>query len=308
MKNPVQVKKYNYDRFYGKDKNIMILLAISLSCSALLFLLGFMALLGVFEIAGGAINGVDLITFGLLTAIGPIGFYNHLKAKIKREIENQLPDFLREIASSTSSGMTIFDAITSAAKGDHGKLTNELEMMASQISWGIPVNEALDNFAKRINTPAIKRMVVTINKSLEIGGNTSSIFEAAAKEIDQVKLVEEQRNAEMSLYAIVIFISFFVFLAVIIIINNTVIAEFIKIQGQMAAEQASMDGNQIETPIAIGQVDPFMLKNMFFGFILVQSIGGGLLGGFMMDGKISSGVRFGFVLVLVSFFVFKLMF
>jgi len=307
MKNPIQAKKYNFDRFYGKDKNIKLLLALSLSCSSFLFVLGIMALSGVLEIAGDAITGVDLITFGLLTAIGPIGFYNHLKAKIKREIENQLPDFLREIASSTSSGMTIFDAIQSAARGDHGRLTKELEMMSSQISWGIPVNEALNNFAKRINTPAVKRMVVTINKSLEIGGNTSAIFEAAAKEIDQVKLVEEQRRAEMSLYAIVIFISFFVFLAVIIIINNTVIAEFIKIQGQIALEQAS-NGNQIEQAIEIGEVDPIMLKNMFFGFILIQSIGGGLLGGFMMDGKISSGVRFGFLLVLVSFFVFKLMF
>jgi hypothetical protein len=43
-------------------------------------------------------------------------------------------------------------------------------------------------------------------------------------------------------------------------------------------------------------------------FVLVQSVGGGLLGGFMMDGRISSGVRFGFLFVLVSFFVFKFMF
>ena len=55
-------------------------------------------------------------------------------------------------------------------------------------------------------------------------------------------------------------------------------------------------------------VDQGMLKDTFFVFVLVQSIGGGLLGGFMMDGKLSSGVRFGFILVLVSFFIFKLLF
>jgi len=306
MKNPTKNKKYKFDKFYGKDKTIKFLLAISLICSSFLFLTGILILIGVAEVAGNLLTGMDFMVFGLLTSIGPIGFYNHIKAKLKREIENQLPDFLREIASSTSSGMTIFDAIKAAAGGDHGKLTPELQMMASQISWGIPVNEALNNFAKRINTPAIKRMVVTINKSLEIGGNTSSIFEAAAKEIDQVKLVEKQRNVEMSMYAIVIFISFFVFLAVIIIINSTIIAEFIKIQGKLSEEVATL--NTGSSAIQIGKVDPFMLKNMFFAFILVQSIGGGLLGGFMMDGKLSSGVRFGFVLVLVSFFVFKFMF
>jgi hypothetical protein len=60
--------------------------------------------------------------------------------------------------------------------------------------------------------------------------------------------------------------------------------------------------------ISIAKIDQNTLKNTFFSFILVQSVGGGLLGGFMMDGKLSSGVRFGFVLVLVSFFIFKFFF
>jgi hypothetical protein len=40
----------------------------------------------------------------------------------------------------------------------------------------------------------------------------------------------------------------------------------------------------------------------------VQSIGAGVMGGFMMDGKVSSGVRYSFVLGLISLFVFKFLF
>ena len=145
-------------------------------------------------------------------------------------------------------------------------------------------------------------MAVSINKALEIGGNTSAVFEAAAKEIDQSKLVEQQRQAEMSMYSIVIFISFFVFLAVIMIINKTIFAEIFRLQVQMA------ETNTMEGGMSFAEVDPNELKNAFFGFVLVQSIGGGLLGGFMMDGRLSSGVRYGFVLVLITFFVFKFMF
>lgn len=301
MKIPIRLKKYNVKRFYGKDRNILILLGISLAVSIVLFLLGISSFLGINVFSTEAISGMDFIVFGLLSAIGPIGFYNHLKAKKKRDVEEQLPDFLREISSSTSSGMTVFDAIKSAARGDHGKLTPELQKMAAQLSWGIPVKEALENFAKRINTPSVKRIVVTINKALEIGGNTSTVFEAAAKEIDQTKLVEQQRRTEMSLYSIVIFISFFVFLAVILIVDNTIFKEFLRLQSQMAGQKISN--------IQIAQsVDENLLRNAFFSFVLVQSIGGGLLGGFMMDGKLSSGVRFGFILVLISFFVFKFMF
>jgi len=293
-------KNYNAKRIYEKDKTILFILAISMSFSILLFLLGFFTLIGVIGFFNDIISGVDFIVFGLLSAIGPIGFYNNLKAKKKRETEEQLPDFLREISSSTSSGMTIFDAIKSASKGDHGRLTPELQTMAAQLSWGIPVKDALDNFAKRVGTDSVKRMAITVNKALEIGGNTAAVFNAAAREIDQAKRVEQQRRTEMSMYAIVIFISFFVFLAVILIIDKTIFAEIIKVQGKMTGKQ--MPG------MSFAKIDVNMLKYTFFSFVLVQSLGGGLLGGFMMDGKLSSGVRFGFILVLVSFFVFKFMF
>jgi flagellar protein FlaJ len=302
MKLPILIKKYNINRFYGKDKNILIVLGISISFSIILFILGFFGFLGIYIIGGGLLSGMDFITFGLLSSIGPIGFYNHLKSKKKQQIEDHLPDFLREISSSASSGMTVFDSITSAARGDYGKLTPEIQKMSAQLSWGISVNEALENFAKRINTPSVKRIVITINKALDIGGNTPEVFEAAAKEIDQTKLVEQQRRTEMSLYSIVIFISFFVFLAVILIIDNTIFEEFFKLQSKMTG--ATRIGN-----LQIAQsIDRGLLYNTFFLFVLVQSVGGGLLGGFMMDGKISSGVRFGFILVLISFFIFKFMF
>ena len=301
MKLPFRSKRYNLKRFYGKDRNIKFLLGISTAFTVVLFLFAFLSFVGKNIIDEKMVSGVDFIAFAILSIIGPIGFYTSIKDKKKREIEEHLPDFLREISSSTSSGMTIYDAIISSSRGDHGKLTPEIQKMASQLSWGIPVKESLENFAKRVNTTSVKRIVVTINKALEIGGNTSKVFEAAAKEIDQTKLVEQQRRTEMSLYSIVIFISFFVFLAVILIIDKTIFKEFLTLQSKMAGQKI---GN---LQIASG-VDEGVLRNAFFSFVLVQSVGGGLLGGFMMDGKISSGVRFGFILVLISFFVFKILF
>ena len=300
MKNPFERKKYNVKRTYGKDTNILILTAASSGSSILLFLFGALTLMGVTGFSEDVISGVDFLVFGVLLAIGPVGFYSHLKAKKKKDIEDQLPDFLREISSSTASGMTVFDAINSVSKGEHGRLTPELQRMSSQLSWGISVKDALDNFAKKVNTNSVKRMVITINKALEIGGNTSAVFDAAAREMDQAKRVEQQRKAEMSMYSIVIFISFFVFLAVILIIDKTIFQAIFELQDEMAGQAI---GN-----MRIADIDHVLLKNMFFSFIMVQSIGGGLLGGFMTDGNLSSGVRYGFILVLVSFFIFKFMF
>ena len=300
MKKLRVIKKYSAKRIYGKDKTILIILGISASFSAILFLLSILIFLGVINVFNGALSGFDFIVFGILLVIGPIGFYNHIQTKKKKDVEEHLPDFLREISSSTSSGMTVFDAIKAAAQGDHGRLTPELQNMSAQLSWGISVKEALDNFAKRINTDTVKRMAITVNKALEIGGNTSAVFNAAAKEIDQAKRVEQQRRAEISMYSIVIFISFFVFLAVILIIDKTIFAAIFDVQSKMAGKAI---GN-----MQIVQIDQEALRYTFFSFVLVQGIGGGVLGGFMMDGKLSSGVRFGFILVLISFFIFKILF
>jgi flagellar protein FlaJ len=173
-------------------------------------------------------------------------------------------------------------------------------MMVSQLSWGISIDDALNNFAKRINTNEAKRLAITINKALEIGGNTSSVFNSAAKEIDQIKRVELQRRTEMSMYSIVIFISFFVFLAVILIINSTIFAALYDLQSEMAGQTI---GN-----VRIAEINPNSVKDMFFVFVFIQSIGGGILGGFMMEGKLSSGVKQAFILILISFLAFKILF
>ena len=300
MKSIMHRKRYNVKLIYGSKTPIYILIGISAGITALLFLIGFLGLINMISTDEIGLTWMDFMILGVLSAIGPVGFYNYMQTKKKKEIENHLPDFLREISSSTASGMTVFDAINAASKGEHGQLTQELRRISAQLSWGISVKEALDNFAKRINTNAVKRMTVTVNKALEIGGNTASVFEAAAKEIDQAKRVELQRKTEMSMYSIVIFISFFVFLAVILIIDKTIFQAIFDLQDQVAGQSI---GN-----LRIAHIDHNLLKYTFFSFVMVQSIGGGLLGGFMMDGRLSSGIRFGFILVAISFIVFKFLF
>ena len=86
----IKHKKYDVKRIYGKDKTILILLAISLCFSICLFLLGFLTFIEIIVFPDDFISGVDFLVFGVLYTIGPIGFYNHLKVKKRKEIENEL--------------------------------------------------------------------------------------------------------------------------------------------------------------------------------------------------------------------------
>lgn len=288
-------RKYNLKKIYKEGREDLPVILISAFATVTFVVIAVLTLFNMTNFSKD--NVVDLILMAILSSLGPIGFYNYHKLRIKRKIEEKLPEFLREIGSSTSSGMTVFDAVRSASKRDYGPLTKEIRMMNAQLSWGISFKEALINFSKRLKSPPVERAVLTINQALDMGGNTSETFYAAAKEIEQIKLVEQQRRSEMSMYSIVIFLSFFVFLAVILIMNQTIFAEFFKLQKEVGG--ASVGG------LSLGHIDKDSLKYAFFSFVFVQSIGAGLLGGFMMDGKLSSGVRYSFILLLISFIALR---
>ena len=106
----------------------------------------------------------------------------------------------------------------------------------------------------------------------------------------------------MSIYTIVIFLCFFVFLAIILILDKTIFTSFIDLQADHQLQQ-------VGSAFAMGgAVNSMQLQYVIYSFVFVQSIGAGVLAGFMTDGKLSSGVRYSCVLGLASFFIFKLLF
>jgi len=280
----------------------------------LLVVLASIAIIGVFYLTTHilSINGFlensiylvyDVIFLTVILIIGPIGLYSYRQVKIKKEIQMKLPEFLTEIGDTLSTGMTIFEAIKVTEKGHYGELKSKITKMKTQLSWNVSVKEVFNDFAEKMKSAIISRVVVTINRGLLMGGSTPKVFKAAAKEVDQINQLEEQRKQNMSIYTIVIVLCFFVFLAIILILNNTVFNSFLSLgeANGVSAMQGGMLGG-------VNTVDPMQLKYVLFSFVFVQSIGAGVLSGFMMDGKISSGVRISCVLGLISFLTFKLLF
>jgi len=243
---------------------------------------------------------LDFSFLAVLILIGPIGLYKSIEIKKKKEIQDRLPEFLVEIGDSLSTGMTVFEAIKVAEKGHYGTLTPEIKKMKAQLSWDTAMKDVFYDFATRMKSAIIQRIVIAIEKGLMMGGNTPKIFKAAAGEVDQVNQIENQRKTSMSIYALVILLCFFIFLAIILILNETIFTSFFELQsGQM---------ERLEGIISISVVDPTMLQYSLFSFVFVQSIGAGVLAGFMMDGKLSSGIRYSCILGIISLFVFKILF
>ena len=80
MKMPfLRKKKYSVRQIYGKDKNILILLGISITFSVILFLLGLLSFMGIELFDSKIIGALDYIVFGILLVVSGFLFYRSLK-------------------------------------------------------------------------------------------------------------------------------------------------------------------------------------------------------------------------------------
>ena len=289
-------KNISISQYYKINKTSFVILLLSavivIVIGSVIGVLGFYGYLQVTEYVL-----LDFSFIAVLILIGPIGLYKSIEIKRKKEIQERLPEFLVEIGNSLSTGMTVFEAIKVAEKGHYGKLNPEIKKMKAQLSWNTAMKDVFFDFANRMKSAIIQRIVIAIEKGLTMGGNTPKIFKAAAGEIDQVNQIENQRKTNMSIYAMVILLCFFIFLAIILILNETIFTSFLKLQsGQM---------ERLKGVINLSVVNPMMLQYSLLSFVFVQSIGAGVLAGFMMDGKLSSGIRYSCILGIISLFIFK---
>lgn len=239
----------------------------------------------------------DVLLFSVLIIITPPGILTYLRTRRIKKIEQEFPDFLRDVAESNSSGMTLTRAVQTAAQGSYGPLTPEIVKMSDQISWGISFNEALKRFSDRIKTPLIKRSISLITEAERAGGDVTEILNAASKDAREIKNLEAERKSNMAMYVVIIYVSFFVFLAVILILYNS----FIPV---MARASSATSGGGATGGLISGSFDPDLYKRVFFHASTIQGFASGLVAGKMGEGRLDAGLKHSFVLSMISYLIF----
>jgi flagellar protein FlaJ len=233
-----------------------------------------------------------------LIILGPYGIYSYFELKKKQEIQHYFPDFLTEMSNSLNAGLNVFNSIKVAQQSKYGILTPEIKKMNVDLSWRMSLKKVFIQFSDRLKNGLIHRLIITINKGLYMGGNTASVFSAVSKELKQINTIRTQRSTDMSLYTIVILMSFFVFLFIVFILNNTLFSYFFEMQTSSA--------NSL--PLFVSSVNQTSLQYGLFSFVFVQSIGAGMLSGYMKEGEISAGIRYSFFLGLITIIAFTVLF
>jgi flagellar protein FlaJ len=201
-----------------------------------------------------------------------------------RRIESTFTRFLRDITEGVNTGMTVTQAIRSAAKTDYGDFTPYAREMAAKITWGITLEKVLEDFANKIGSVNLKRTVQTINEAHKSGGTIHTVLEAVAETTHEIEKIKKERSA--SIYAQMIngYIIYFVFLGVMIGIASFLVPAF-----QVSENQGELQA---------------VLPELFRNLVIIQGIFAGMAVGKMAEGTFIAGAKHSLALTAIGYSAF----
>ena len=247
------------------------------------------------------ISAIDYVIFGLVSLMLPYGLYGRRRDQLRSRVEAKFPDFLRDLAEYWKGGLSMTVAIQTLAKGEYGNLNEDVNKMASQISWGISFGEVLDMFTERVTSPIVTRAVRMVDEANRAGGRISDILLAASFDAREIKALETERRQEVGSYVTVIYASFFVYLGIILVLAQTFIPAIVDSAAATGSTGSMSIGN-----LTIREMNEVWISTIFLYSLVVQGIGNGLAAGFMSNGRLWSAFNRASFLLLVGWFVFEL--
>ena len=246
------------------------------------------------------ISTLDFIVFGVVALLLPYGIWGWRQDQIRARVEDKFPDFLRDLAEYWKGGLSMTVAIQTLARGEYGNLNDEVHKMATQISWGISFGEVLEMFTERVKSPIVTRAVTMVDEANRAGGRISDILLAAAYDAREIKALEVERQQEVTNYTMVIYLSFLIYLMIILVLANTFVPAIVDSSVATGGSTMSIGNLQVR------ELNQVWISTVFFYSVIIQSFGNGLAAGFMSTGRLYSAATRASVMVLIGWSVFEI--
>jgi flagellar protein FlaJ len=247
------------------------------------------------------IRDVGLI-FGIMVGIIPLTVHQLREVQRRDNIDRNLPVFLLALLSSVQSGANLIKAIEQAGERNLGALTPELKNLRANISWGTPIEDAFENFAERTGTRVARRVTVLLEMAMKIGGDVSENLEMIQKHVSEMQNIEKSRKSALAPYTYTIYISFFVFLAVAVLLTTSFFTEIEKVQDGLLASGSGTEG--LFGSLASMEIDK--LESALFNMAIIEALFGGLAAGKIGAGSYVAGTKHVVAMIVVAVIAFNL--
>jgi flagellar protein FlaJ len=162
----------------------------------------------------------EIVTIGLVVAsLLPAIQYWRI-AKINYNAEDSMPRFIRDVTESQKIGLSPEKSIIQATKRkDYGPFSKFLELMRSQIEWGVPLRKTFSNLRQEIRSWFVTVNFAMMIETIEIGGNSAQSLEILSEYSEKERELQINRRAMLKPYIILAFIW-----SVLIAVTTTIVA------------------------------------------------------------------------------------
>jgi flagellar protein FlaJ len=162
----------------------------------------------------------EIVTIGLVVAsLLPAIQYWRI-AKINYNAEDSMPRFIRDVTESQKIGLSPEKSIIQATKRkDHGAFSKFLELMRSQIEWGVPLRKTFSNLRQEIRSWFVTINFAMMIETIEIGGNSAQSLEILSEYSEKERELQIDRRAMLKPYIVLAFIW-----SVLIAVTTTIVA------------------------------------------------------------------------------------
>lgn len=247
-----------------------------------------------------------------------------IKQREEKQLDEMFPEFVRNLVNSIKSGMPVPLAVKQVSDRDYGSLTKHVRKLANQLDWNIPLHKALMTFALDTKSNMIKRSVVTVIEAEKSGGNIEDVLDSVTESVVQVKKMRAERTASIYSQVIQSYIIFFVFIAVMIVIMNSLVPYLSLMQGSSLQELGQSGVSVVRGGLAdlstkveidfssvpayfISMKNWFISMNgIFFMLAILQGAFSGLAIGKLSEGKMGAGLKHSLILMTIAALVMSI--
>lgn len=275
----------------GKTKKKIIILLLSIPVP---LLLSFAAYL----LNAKTTTIISISSIGILLIFVPFLAINFIEFKEILDAEKNYPAFLRDLAQSVSSGMTIPQAIDVVSETNYGKLSKYIKKLDIYLSWNIPFPEAWEKFTHLLEKSSLMtRINDIILEAFKTGGDLKTTLNSLSNDVIILKNLESEKKTAMYEQIIIMYVVFFIFLGVIVSLFK-ILSPILFIQKMGIFSKVSLTQTTGES-IGINY-----FKNLFFMMALIEGICAGFISGQISEERLIAGFKHVIVMVASTLLVF----
>ena len=207
------------------------------------------------------------------------------------QIEEALPDALRQMADTLRAGGTYEYALREIALAEYGPLKKEMNEVLRKLEEGDNFETALRSLSYNVDSRLVDRTVTIIIDSVAAGAGLASILEEISEDVRATHRINKERKARTIMQVIFMFFAGGVVAPMIFGFVSTISTILIEASAQVASEAQSA--------VAINALG--IINFSIQGYLFIEVIATSFMISIMREGRMGKSIIYFPILLFIAY-------